>query len=1248
MKPASLTIGCAVAINVLSAGVSADTYDASWRYGTIGIPRLEQAPVVDGVVDSAEWGRATLFPPLLVMSPSPGAGLPPRERTWVWASYTSDALHFAFRQELLPEALPLEVTITNRRDACEGVDNTISVFLSTDEKVDSQFNFSVNAASQIYDRKVYPDDIHWDGNVVYESRLIPTGWEGELSIPFAELGLKSAPTDGTFWNYNLFSLRRKGESLLLSWPYTRWRAKGEVGKLVFTGNAPAVRFEQPGRVKLAGGEASVQTRLMHRTEKSKQSYFQQLADAILASQGEGATFESMEKMVGDALAPFEAVAAIDAPGEYLLRFDVKKGDQALAAGVAPFYRAAPIELQVNPFFLSAQKLFVDAEVQIENAVKVDAQLRPAGLEADAPIKARRAAIEFPTAKLANGDYELVVTAKDSKGAVVGATTKSVRKPPPPDWWTMKEGVEPRVPPPWRPVKASENKLSVLLREYAFDKLAVPARVTTRGKEILAGPMEFRAPQPWEKSTLRLVQKDDEAAVYESQSVTGNLKLKIQTRVEFDGFMYVDLELIGAGTLDKLDFVIPFKKEHAILLQNYQKAPGPGSFDRGGGNLANPKNPYQKGKRFVGFVPDEALQTPPMLTTWIGTDHYGLEWSCESSRGWSLAKPNQAMEVRRDGDRVLLTVHFISRPVELSNKKPRRIRFGLVATPTKTLLPYLAKARFYDDYFPYLLPATWGEYPVWHPPLKSPPLIEKNRKWLAACRQAGQKPLINGGWHVSTQDPGWDTWGREMAVEPLTNVSWANAKQFAACWKSPFGVFMANSFGYNARLLGFAGIRFDTVVPPYECRSRQHDCGWYDDDGKLWGSCNIFAQREAWKRLYRIFHGGVITNGCIMTPTAAGPIMAIHSFADHHEIGESYYMHARTLKEGYPPDMVRAIMPGEQYGFRAQNNLKGRPLFFNERIAALLVNGGEPRFTDYRAWKSGYEAQANPAVSIRDAWDWVDRWNAQFLGWWENGEYLHVEGPSAFATRQATADKLPNAELLASCWLNRRQSKVLVIVTNYETEPLDDVVVKLNLPKLGLAGQLYAEDAVTLEPVAITADGLMKVDVLGQRYRLIKISPEPPTYREEVLGPNLVATAPPTVTGAWSSEAINLHPNATYVLSAEVRITKPIGADSSDPNRTGHVPHYLSIELAGDGINGVNATNTVALCRIHDTDRWIPYRETLYYRQSYLPKLWEKTPGWTTLFVPFGTSTNTSTGKVVVTLTDPDQAEVRNIALRKRN
>lgn len=1225
----------------------AETYDPTWHSPIMTIPRLNTPPAIDGVINNAEWNRATLFPPTVEMDPGGHVGLPIRKRTFIWMAYTTDSIYLAWRQELPPEYLPLQVTITDQRDKAEGKDNMVHVYLDPDTKRETpNFHIAGNAASQLYDRRF--DDgsnIHWNPNVTYKSHVIPTGWEGELQIPFKELGVQTAPPDGTQWTGVFFSFWRKGEELLSSWPFGRWREKG--GLLVFGGDVPAVRFEDPTSLKVVGGDAQVTTKLFYRP-KSRQTYSQQITDALAVSQVEGGTFESFDKIIGDAVAPFKVVEKVDLPGEYLLRYEVKLGDRVLDAGVTPYYKASPLEVEITPLFLEAQQLRVEADSDRSDAKWLEVSIstpdaKPIGTKARGAFTLQQAKVLLPTDKLPEGRYQVIAQSKDAQNKTIATMTVPFEKPAPPDWWTMQYGLTPKIPPPWTPVQATSTQAGMWGRTYDFEKQAVPSQITTRGQKILAAPMEFRGDKAWSTSKLQLVKKDEEAAVYRSESTAGKVKLAVTTQVEFDGFMYVDLDLSGEGETSKLDFVIPFKKEHAVLLQNYCMADGPGDA-RNAINRPNETNPYKKGSRFVGLIPDDGLQTPPMLTQWIGTDYYGLELSCESSRGWAMARPNQAMEVTREGDRVLLTVHLVSKPIQLSKDKPRHIRFGLIATPAKPLLPYLQKARLGDDYVPRLAPYTWGEYPVWHPPLKNPQLIARNKRWIGKGLEAGEKTLVNGGWNISTQDPMWETWGKEMVAEPLVNATFNDAKQYAACYRTPYAKFMVSSFGYNAKLLGFRGVRFDTVVPSWDCSSLEHrddrgqTCGWYDDDGKLWPSSQLFAQREVWKRLYRIFHGGVIPEGVVYLPNAAGPNMAVHSFADVHEIGEGFYEKAKSLKEGYPPDMIRANMTTQQYGFLAPANLKGGPLFHNQRIAALIINGAEPRFTDYRAWRSDYSAQGNTAISLWNAWEWVDRWNAQWLPWWLNKDYVQV----------ADGGKMVPASLHL-----QPGKKVLLTITNYETEPLDDVEVKLNLAKTGLIAPLYAEDAITSEPVAISADGVLRLDILEERYRVIKISNEPPQYRDEVLGPNIVANAPRQDGENWQSQEIALEPNARYVVKALMKIDKNIGADTAKPNIAGTygpvIIHLAAIQLTGEGVHALNARNKIALTNDKGVNapEYEPYEDTGFYKRAAIMEAWEKTPGWVTVFIPYGTRGATS-GKVVISTTDVGQAIFKNIEVRKVN
>jgi hypothetical protein len=85
---------------------------------------------------------------------------------------------------------------------------------------------------------------------------------------------------------------------------------------------------------------------------------------------------------------------------------------------------------------------------------------------------------------------------------------------------------------------------------------------------------------------------------------------------------------------------------------------------------------------------------------------------------------------------------------------------------------------------------------------------------------------------------------------------------------------------------------------------------------------------------------------------------------------------------------------------------------------------------------------------------------------------------------------------------------------------------------------------------------------------------------------------------------------------------------------------------GEGIGGIVATNSLSLCAVKNQEGLYPYTETPTYKQNYFPKHWEKTPGWLTIFFPVGTGTKATIGRVSIGVTDPGQAQLKDIALRK--
>ena len=533
----------------------------------------------------------------------------------------------------------------------------------------------------------------------------------------------------------------------------------------------------------------------------------------------------------------------------------------------------------------------------------------------------------------------------------------------------------------------------------------------------------------------------------------------------------------------------------LSLTNYRNAPGPGKTT----------------PRYVGKTP-ERYASPVMLTTWLGTDHLGLEWSCESSRDWALANPDEATVVEHKGDVVEARFRFVDAPITLD--RVRHIRFGLIATPTKPVPlerrnwridfassppPIPGKAlvekernsrehvtateehlqkywqdRAGIDVHVALQPGDWSGYKYWHPRVTDPERVALIREQERLLREHGMWVLRNGGWAVAPYASEWDPWGKEMLALPKA-PSFAN--QFRHSYASPFVEFFVGSWTYHAREMGVRGIRFDTVFPWLPSENPYFGETWTASDGKTYGSQNLFRQREMVKRLYRILHGGEVSDGLIYHPLAGPPIMAIESFVDIHEVGEGIFMRLQPLKEGYVQECMRVWMTGGPYGFVAVNNVKGRPLTPNQRIGALLAAGADPRLRKRPSMDiASYEARDNhmPTSRLWGAWSWIDRSMAQWWPHWKNKDKIAT---------QASA----GGEHYVSFHLQPGR-RVLLVAVNYEPQP-QAITVELHADKLGFPPDtaLAAQDAITGEPIAMKGH-TFTLACGPELYRYVKIAP----------------------------------------------------------------------------------------------------------------------------------------------------------------
>jgi hypothetical protein len=175
---------------------------------------------------------------------------------------------------------------------------------------------------------------------------------------------------------------------------------------------------------------------------------------------------------------------------------------------------------------------------------------------------------------------------------------------------------------------------------------------------------------------------------------------------------------------------------------------------------------------------------------------------------------------------------------------------------------------------------------------------------------------------------------------------------------------------------------------------------------------------------------------------------------------------------------------------------------------------------------------------------------------------------------------------------------------------------------------------------------MKLDILPERYRLIKISADKPRFDESNLGPNILTKAPAELNENWQSP-IALEPNSTYLLTAQFKIDKPIGIDSGTPNANGGVGHYFSPAIGGAGIECIAAKNpAVNLVNDNYPNGPVPYRQSPHYQHQCVQQHWESTGGWVKLMIPYQTDSSAKDDVVQIRVTDADQVQIKDLAVRK--
>ena len=348
-------------------------------------------------------------------------------------------------------------------------------------------------------------------------------------------------------------------------------------------------------------------------------------------------------------------------------------ERRLYARVAPDARAAPaapVELLVR-----------DAEGRV--VFRGETPRPPAGAE-EVPVRA----FDLPAL---DGEYGVSVRIGEAESAPQRLSRPRFA------WEGNTLGVTDEVFPPFEPVTTDGPRVGVVGRAFVMNAFGLWDRVTSVGREILAGPARLVAVNDagreldWEGG-VELEASEPARAVYRAASRCAALAVETTSEVEVDGMMKVTLRLRpveGAEPLERLSLEIPLRGEVATLMQEYGRSP------RAGFTGAIPAAPAGANGETTVWDSRRTLRNGAWLNAftsyvWLGGPERGLCWFAENDRGWITAKNHDRplLRIDRRGDAVVLRVDFVNVPGRI--EAPTELVFGLQVSPAKPVPADIAR------------------------------------------------------------------------------------------------------------------------------------------------------------------------------------------------------------------------------------------------------------------------------------------------------------------------------------------------------------------------------------------------------------------------------------------------------------------------------------------------------------------------------------------------------------------------------
>ena len=482
------------------------------------------------------------------------------------------------------------------------------------------------------------------------------------------------------------------------------------------------------------------------------------------------------------------------------------------------------------------------------------------------------------------------------------------------WRGNSIGLQRKILPSYTPLTMKGKTVSCFGRTYSFEKSILPDSLISRGKELLASGVTFRAtvngkPIVWKTSDVRVLSVDEFGATLEGTLKSGRITLNVSATIEYDGFIEYNIQGCSGAALDSLSLEIPLNIAHARY------------FHRNAPFFAVTKSIPAK----LGVV--ERTKFEPYY--WIGDNDRGLFWCCDTDRGWPNGDSPDTCEIIREKDRVLFRVTVLKPGQKLAPDWD--FRFALQATPVKQLSP--TNGREYRNFFVAGKRAKTANatnrtlwYNIWTNPARNAYFGYPEEKagfdynaWIAKCSNKGcmTQNYIAIGCHPSNS-PEFQLFKRKWIMgycdSAASDVRSFKCDAYAA---APYGDrdyadFTTWKIREYFRKFKFDGIYNDNTFP-YDSYNPKTPYG-YLRNGHARRSFSIFDGRKLYRRVMTMLtdERPVSFNECHMSNKVVIPIIQYHDFFLNGE-NVVHKMKGDSYPDTIPLDVFRVEYTGRPWG-----------------------------------------------------------------------------------------------------------------------------------------------------------------------------------------------------------------------------------------------------------------------------------------------------------------------------------------------